>query len=127
MRDRGLEVGAATSFGLRCTGLFGWGLQAGPDDFQQVGLDGGEDRDAADPVLVHEALVLVQELWEFHAQEVEASGGAVLDDLGQSGVDPVEEPVGLVEGLRAGLGVDGESLCSRGDDRRRSCGVAVAE
>ena len=127
MRDRGLEVGAATSSGLRCMGLFGRGPQAGPDDFQQAGLDGGVDRDVADLGLVHEALAPVQELREFHAQEVEAFGGAVLDDLGQSGVDLVEEPIGLAEGLRAGLGVDGESLCSRSDNRGLYRGVAVAE
>ena len=107
--------------------MLGWGSQAGPHDFEQVGLDVGVDRDVSDLVLVHEAFAAVQELWELHAQEVEASGGAVLDDLGQSGVDPVEEPFGLVEGLRAGLGVEGESLCSRGDDRGLSCGVAGAE
>jgi len=127
MRDRGLEVGAATPCSLGCMGLLGWGSQAGPHDFEQVGLDVGVDRDVSDLVLVHEAFAAVQELWELHAQEVEASGGAVLDDLGQSGVDPVEEPFGLVEGLRAGLGVEGESLCSRGDDRGLSCGVAGAE
>ena len=53
MHDRGLEVGATTLGTLGCTGLFGWGPQAQPNHFQQIGLDMGVDRDVADPVLVH--------------------------------------------------------------------------
>ena len=61
--------------------MFGWGPEAGPDDFQQIGLDGGVDQDVAHPELVHEALAPVQELRKFHAQAIEAFVGAVLDDL----------------------------------------------
>ena len=50
---------------VACTGLFGWGLEAGPDDFQQLGLGGGVDRDVAHPELVHGALALVHEVREF--------------------------------------------------------------
>lgn len=65
----------------------------------EVGLHWGVGRHVAHSYRLHEPLSLVDDARQLHSQQVEAFRSAVLDDLGETGVDAREQQIKLPQGL----------------------------